>query len=329
MLPLIDLLAIADGMDVAGVQRHIERCVEYIVGAWPAKMPFYMDLFDIAPAVRGPRNIHPALLTLRAIRGKGFNPIPVVGLDRDAQYLRAIREVLDDGPDAICVRLQEEDYLDPGSTVTQLRDLFSNLGAAKLERHMVLDFRSIEHKRSESIRSRAVAMLEGLSRERYSRFVFLASSMISLSGVGANSIARVERREVQLWQQIRQAAAADIAYGDYGVVHPDYVDLDPRIIRPAAKIRYAAPRVWVVAKGRRWTLDTEQHRTLATRILREPEHRNTSMGWGERYLRDCAAGRQPTSNLERWVAVDTNVHFEFAVRQISRVLAGTTEASAR
>ena len=32
----------------------------------------------------------------------------------------------------------------------------------------------------------------------------------------------------------------DLDYADYGVVHPDYFDFDPRMIKPAAKIRYTA-----------------------------------------------------------------------------------------
>ena len=323
MLPLIDLLAVPEDASLVEVQSHIDKCLKYLTAAWPSGRPFYMDLFDVHPSVRGPRNTHPATIVLRTLREKGFQPIPVIGLDRDAAYLRAVRDVLGEDGEAICVRLQQEDFLNARQTAAAVQTLLQQLGAADLDQHVILDFRSIQNSTLSAVLTSAANIYRALAEHGYTRYVFLASSMSnSLSYIPANTVARISRQEISIWNQLRQVTGGDIVYGDYGVVHPDYVDLDPRLIKPAAKIRYAYARGWVVVKGTVWRNDTGQFQRLAAAITRQPEHRSTASGWGEQYLRDCVVGQAPSSTLERWVAVDTNTHLQLAVRQVTRILAG-------
>jgi hypothetical protein len=265
-------------------------------------------------------------MVLEALHEEGSTPIPVVGLDRDTAYLRAVRAILSETGSALCVRLQAEDFVDAEHTAEQVGDLRARLGAGDVPAHVILDFRSIENVADEVVRTQSRAVYQRLSREGISRFVLLASSMpSSLSGMPTNTVRRIDRREFPLWRAIYEDSGGAVAYGDYGIVHPEYVDLDPRVIRPAAKIRYTSSQTWVVAKGRQYVLEPTQYRYLAALILREPEHRRGANGWGENYLRDCASGDEPSSNLERWVAVDTNTHIEFAIRQTTRIVLDTSE----
>jgi len=329
LLPLIDVLAIPDGDNGDRVQRHIERHLQFFVDAWSRRWPFYLDLFDVGAGFRGPNNVHPVRIAFSFLRGNGYEPISVVGLDRDAAYLRAVREEIAEGAEVVCVRLLEEDCLQPDSTLANVRRLFQAMEAAGLDRHAILDFRGIENKRSEVIGEQVQRMCQVLSEEGFSRIVFLASSMpASMGGIARESMTHIERREYLIWRDLI-GRLGYLVFGDYGVVHPDYVDLDPRVIHPAAKIRYATTRHWLVAKGRQWIADTSQHRRLAVRVMDEPEYRVGVGGWGEKYLRRCAKGGARTGTLETWVSVDTNIHLEFVLRQVSRVLIGSTREVTR
>ena len=39
------------------------------------------------------------------------------------------------------------------------------------------------------------------------------------------------------------------AYGDYGIESPEFIELDMRVIKPAAKLIYATSNGWEVQKG--------------------------------------------------------------------------------
>jgi hypothetical protein len=204
ILPLVDFLAVPDGTDPSGVQEHIRKSGNHLIGAWPKSQPMYVDLFDIAPTIRGPRSVHPVTMVFEALMGGGFEAIPVIGLDRDSAYLRAIREMLPDGVGKICVRLLDEDFLRPEESVAELQTLLRTLDALGLERHAVLDFRAIENKPAEAIQTQALNVYSKLSAAGYARIVFLASSMPpSLATIRAGTISHIERREFAIWRQLR------------------------------------------------------------------------------------------------------------------------------
>jgi hypothetical protein len=110
------------------------------------------------------------------------------------------------------------------------------------------------------------------------------------------------------------------AFGDYAVAHPDPVELDMRLIKPFAKLRYTIEDKWHIAKGSSVRANGfEQYRDICALLLEQPYCDKPAFSEGDRYIADCAAGDVPTGNLSTWVWVSTNRHLSKVVDDLSKL----------
>ncbi len=321
VVPFFDVLALkADASNGSDVHEHIVKQTINIVSAWKLRGPCYVDLFDVTPAARGIDGAHPAAIVYEKLAANLVEVIPVVGIERDIAYKLAVRNAVIAGADALAVRLDAEDIQLPSMLVGRLTRLVSEIGATNLPLHIFLDFRSIEQVASDVIQMQVTKAIGELRKINSTRIVFAASAMVSNMGnYKKETLNILPRRDFLAWELISKVHPA-VDYADYGVVHPDYFDFDPRMIKPAAKIRYTSDKEWLVVKGVRWQSDTSQHHRLS-RMLRAKSQFRGGDSWGGEYIVSAANGRQKYGTLETWVTIDQNNHITHTVRQLSRIAA--------
>lgn len=324
IIPFFDVLAlkhdVSNGNDV---HEHLTKQALHIASAWKNRGLCYVDLFDVIPAARGINGAHPAKIVHDKITSERVQAIPVVGLGRDIAYKLAIRSIVTTSAEAIAVRLETEDLQLPSTLLTSITKLVSEIGAADLPLHIFMDFRSIESTPTDQIQSQVTRAIYALRRLNPARIVFSASAFVASMGkFKRNTLNRVKRIDFLTWNLISELHH-DIDYADYGVVHPDYFDLDPRLIKPSAKIRYTSDKEWLVVKGSCWRDDTSQHHTLSKVLQEKPDFRGSDC-WGSEYITSAAAGRPKYGSLETWVTIDQNTHITHTVRQLSRITTNTT-----
>jgi hypothetical protein len=319
--PLFDVLALPSGVTADDeVEKHLAKQIRMIELAWSGQGACYVDLYDINPAVRTPNGVHPLVYVNAALEKVRIGYIPVAGLARDVNYLVALRGVLGGTTAALALRLELEDLLLPAGLSVRMKSLMRDIGAQALPIHVLIDCRSLVNRDMQGVKSAIRAALPEIRLLHPIRLVLCASGMVSdMSDYKKNSINRVKRRDLDMWMNIAQSVAPDLEYGDYGVIHPDYVDLDPKVIKPAAKIRYTTHGEWIIVKGTRWMDDTSQHHHLSADIAKCPEFRGADC-WGGNYIETAAAGRLSYGSLETWVTVDQNAHITLTRKQVERVL---------
>jgi hypothetical protein len=321
IIPFFDVLALkSESLSGSDVQEHMIKQALTMASGWKQQGPCYVDLFDVAPSARGIDGVHPALLVHERLASEQVHVIPVVGLERDLPYKLAIRSVVSNGADALGIRLEAEDIQLPTGLAIRVRQLIQEIGARSIPVHLFLDFRSIANQPSDIIQvqfSKALAELRSLG---VARIVFAASAMVNnMGGFKKDSFNRVPRLDYLTWRALA-SIHSDVDFADYGVVHPDYIDLDPRFIKPAAKIRYATDREWLIVKGSRWVSDTSQHHGLSRVLCSNPEFRGADC-WGSDYISTAASGRKSYGALETWVTIDQNTHITHTVSQLTKVVA--------
>lgn len=321
IVPFFDILALkADAANGNDVHEHMVKQTINIVTAWKQRGPCYVDLFDVTPAARGINGAHPAAIVYEKLAADLVEVIPVVGLERDIAYKLAVRSAVLAGADALAVRLDAEDIQLPSMLLSRITRLVAEIGATNLPLHIFLDFRSIEHVASDVIQMQVTKTMGELRKLNPARIVFAASAMVSNMGSYKKETLNIlPRRDFLNWSLI-SIIHPDVDYADYGVVHPDYFDFDPRMIKPAAKIRYTSDKEWLIVKGVRWQSDTSQHHRLS-RMLRAKTQFRGDDSWGGEYIVSAANGRQKYGTLETWVTIDQNNHITHTVRQISRIVA--------
>ena len=321
IIPMFDVLALNRGVVAeADVEKHLEKQVRMINLAWLEQGPCYVDLFDVHPNARAMNGVHP-LEFVGALLGKSRIPfIPVAGLGRDVNYLVALRSLIANGSSAIAVRLEVEDLLLPVGLDSKIQKLLGQIGAEQLTLHILIDCRSLVGQDADKLKNVIMAALPALRLLKPSRLVLSSSSMVAdANGFKRNSVNRIRRDDLSLWLGVCHAGFTDVCFGDYGVIHPDYVDLDPRVIKPSAKIRYTTSSEWIFVKGFQWVKDTSQHHGLSVELSQCREFRGAD-SWGGDYIESAAAGRAKYGTLETWVTVDQNAHITLTSRQVERIL---------
>lgn len=314
--PFFDVLALDSQVThPSQVQAHLTKQCGMIATGWKEQGPCYVDLYDIRPDARAERGVHPLQYVMSSLLALNVNPIPVIGLGRDIAYQVAFRALMIEEPPAIAIRLEQEDLLLHEGLADRVLELVSAIDAQDKPLHVIADFRGMRGSGASS--GAADVLYEALAEIRSlnpSCIVFAGSGMVDSMGVyKRDSVNRLPRIDYQAWQALVLAGVRDVRYGDYGVVHPDYVDLDPRVIKPSAKIRYATAQEWLIVKGSSWRDDTSQHRRLAETLVALPGFRGGD-SWGGQYIVSAAGGRSTYGSLETWVTIDQNAHTTFTTR---------------
>lgn len=319
IIPFFDVLALKTGLqNGADVHIHLEKQANNIAGAWNGRGACYVDLLDITPSARGYDGEHPVAIIHDKIAYERVEAIPVVGIDRDIAYKLAIRRVMFAGAAAIAIRLADEDLQLPSTLVQKISALVAEVGGHGAELHLFMDFRSIINQPSDIVQLKVDRALVELRRLKPSRIVFAASAIVAdMSGFKRNTINKVARRDYLNWLLIAKRHP-DVDFADYGVIDPEYLDLDPRRIKPAAKIRYTSDDHWIVVKGVKWVRDTSQHRRLAEMLSEKPEFRGADC-WGTESIVSAVTGGHAYRRLEDWVTIDQNTHIVHTVRQLAKI----------
>ncbi len=327
IIPFFDVLALkAEAQNGSDVHEHMVKQSLNIISAWKQKGLCYVDLFDVTPTARGLNGSHPATIVHEEISSNLVHAIPVVGIERDIAYKLAIRSVIASGVEAIAIRLDTEDIQLPSLLAPRISQLVAELGATGIPLHIFMDFRSIELIATDTIQSQCSKALNELRKLNPARIVFAASAIVpNMAKFKRNTLNRVARRDFLTWNLMAQSHL-DLDYADYGVVHPDYFDFDPRMIKPAAKIRYTTDSEWLIVKGACWRDDTSQHHSLSKMLLAEGEFRDDGC-WGAKYIKSAALGRPKYGTLETWVTIDQNSHITHSVKQLANVSATVKDQS--
>jgi hypothetical protein len=317
--PFFDVLALKTGLqNGADIHAHLEKQANNIAGAWNGRGACYVDLLDVSPAARGCGGEHPVVIVHEKLAFERVETIPVVGIERDVAYKLAIRRVMSTGVTSIAVRLGDEDLQLPSTLARKVSSLVAEVGASAADLHIFMDLRSIANQSSDVIQIKIDRALVELRKLRFTRIVFAASAIVpNMGGFKKNSINKVSRRDYLNWLLIAKRHP-DVDFADYGVIDPEYLDFDPKLVKPAAKIRYTSDDHWIVVKGIKWVRDTSQHRRLAEILSKKLEFRGDDC-WGARSIVSAVTGGHAFRRLEDWVSIDQNTHVVHTVRQLAKI----------
>ncbi len=327
ILPLLDVLPAPfdwnNSRPAKRLEDHLDGVSAKILKCWGRDQRLLVDLFDIPLEERTSARTHPVLHLFTGLHRIGVAAIPVTGLDRDQPYEDAVKRAVGWANGAVGIRLLTEDIALPGKSSLPLANLLSNLNAVPDRSVLILDFRGLAKDQVPDSSQRALASLRtALRLAKWDATVVLASGMPdSLSHIKAGTQTQVRRAELDLWQNVIAASPTTPLFGDYGVVHPEFMEpRDPRAMRPSAKIRYTVARDWYIVKGTNFRSDPGQYRSLAARVEAHPAFCGQGYSWGDNYILRCQKKSGGAGNLETWVRADTSHHVEYVARQIASLL---------
>ncbi len=321
--PFIDVPRVSRNDDER-INVHLMKIVNNIKTSWGTQNSIFIDLADIDLTQRTDDGTHPVIYLFGLLRAALIKAIPCTGLDRDTDYNDAIAKVLKEDNEGVCVRVLHEDMDDIEDLSKGLNGLLKVLDITHKDVHLLLDFKDIRNIDIAKLARKAIRIIEQLHKIASWGTLTIAASGFpdSLSSVKADSTTEINRMEFLLWRSIitDKTLKRRPSFGDYGIVHPILLDLDPRTMRSSAKIRYTLNEKWLVIKGHSLKKEPKfkQYHDLSNRLIKKKEFIGSHFCWGDDYVTKCAIRTAGSGNLETWVKVDTNHHLTFVSEQIAK-----------
>lgn len=300
---------------------QIEKIADKLEDCWGTKRVIFLDLGKVPIREQKINDVHPVSYVLNACREKGIQIIPVAGIGRDNDYQVAVNEAVVQDRRGVCIRLIGGDFkILNGRLESKLDDLLATVGVTPTETDLLIDLGWIGSNGIEAKR-----ILRDLPRPQEWRSLILAATAFprDLSGIKANSIKNISRVEWIVWKELAENPKAIQRlpiFGDYGICHPELVEVDHKFMSVSASLRYTVESDWVIVRGRSVRKDKDgykQSHKLCRQLIQRPEYTGKGFSWGDWWIWSCAAEEVGPGSSTTWRKVGTSHHLTFVVEQIA------------
>jgi hypothetical protein len=299
------------------IDEHIDKVGEQIKDSWNKTNPFFLDLSDIELEERLEGNIHPLDALAEDIRKNNLQMIPVTAFDRDEAYQEQISTINKIDNMGFCLRISLDDIDNMEYQLDNLKR-FTNISIKSID--LILDLQYISYESIKYILRLLPATINSIPElNDFRTFTFLATCFPqNLQGIEPNSIVPIKRYEWLIWNSlIKNRLDRKPAFGDYVITHPEIIEIDPRVMRMSANIRYTAEEEWFIFKGAQLRREGYvQFHDLSNKIVNHYSYCGEDFSTGDLYIKKCAEKKESTGNATTWRRIGTNHHITFVTKQI-------------
>jgi len=303
------------------IDAHLKKVAEKLGRAWGSGRNLFLDFIWIAEAERMADGRHPVEYVFGSARAWGLALIPVVGLLRGEDYLFACAREIRQDQRGVCIWIQREDFVDFSDLNAELERVLTGVRLAPSEADLLLDLRALTPDARRIDARNALSLISKVPNlDRWRTFMLAATSFPeNLIGLPPSDCSFIPRLEWELWRDVLARRPHRMpTFGDYGISHPEPSEVDPRVMRPSASVRYTANGSWLVLKGRNLRdHGYEQFHDVCGDLIGRAEYSGRQFSWGDEYIDDCARRRVGTGNLTTWRKVGTSHHLAFVLRELA------------
>lgn len=294
---------------------------------WGA-LPCFVDVMKhIQYSNRVANGGHPENVVFTGLREKGCSAIPVIGLERDDTHLNEIGITLAKDRRGVCFRITAEQAA-RSSLKTDLDYLLSKLAIASNNCDFILDLGAPNFLPLDGFVNVISTLVGGLPYlNEWRTFTILGTSFPETMAVVKEGIEIIPRYEWQLYKKLvvifKRAGLRIPTFGDYAIAHPNVPEMDMRIIKPAATIRYAIEDNWCIVKGRSFRDNQKQYHELCKRLVASQNFCGADFSYGDEYIQKCSKKEAGCGILSTWRQVGTNHHIVKVTQDIASFFASS------
>ena len=326
--PLIDIPEVGfdfeAGEDAKTIDQHLEKFATRLAAKWGQRWAF-VDLALLDANERMADGRHPVKFIFDDVRRKRALAIPVTGLIRDTAYQAAVFETISEDKSGVCIRLLVEDVVgaDFGARLNALLDQFkiSPNGC-----HLIVDLQAPSFEPLDGFTRMVLSVLRKIPYLRdWSTFTVCSTSFPQSMGQIKTGVQIVKRFEWLFYKRLLTLLGKDErkpAFGDYAIAHPDHARKDPRLLKPAASLRYTIEDGWYIVKGSNVRDNGyAQYIKFCADLLGSGLFLQSGFSDAGDYIRSCALRKVRPGNLTKWRRVGTNHHIEKVVADLASLSA--------
>jgi hypothetical protein len=189
---------------------------------------------------------------------------------------------------------------------------------------LILDLRAVSPNEENTLRAAIPVLVRSiLDLGEWRSFTLAATAFPeTLIELPPSSVSLIARLEWIVWRNLiaRRRIPRLPSFGDYAVASPQPSEVDPRIMRPSASIRYTTDDAWLIPKARNLRdFGFAQFHDVCRDLIARAEYSGPGFSWGDWYIDECANHRVGTGNLTTWRKAGTSHHLACVTRQIARL----------
>jgi hypothetical protein len=306
---------------VKSLDDHLTPFATRIRKNWQMR-PCFVDLNLIDPSELMADGRHPVSFVFAELRSQKCMAIPVIGINRNRQYQQAVRQVVSQDNRGLCLRVSIEEAAKTNVNAS-IDTLLLKIGLDVTDCDLVIDLGAPNFEPVDGL----TTLVGGIVQDfpyllNWRTFTIVGTSFpASMAEIkyGSGIVPRLEwLLYKQLFARLKKARVRLPSFGDYGINHTDVLQVDMRIVKPSATVRYTIDDAWLIVKGQN-VRDNGfgQYRDLCKAVIKSGYFLGPSFSAGDEYIANCAAGSSKTGNLTTWRMVGTNHHLEKVVWDIS------------
>ena len=301
------------------IDEHLAPFADRVYKKWGTSTCFVdANLIGAKQMADGTHPVHFIFEQLRTMR---CSVIPVTGLSKNKEFQQAIKAASAKDRNGVCLRITVEQAA-TSTLNTEIYSLLSTLKIQSTDCDLLLDLGSPNFVPLDGFSMAIEAIVKKLPYvNNWRTFTLIGTSFPETMGGIREGVEIVPRYEWQLYKmlaaKLQKAKLRMPAFGDYAISHPKILELDMRIVKPSATIRYTIDNNWYIAKGKNVRdYGREQYRELSKKIVNSSYYCGEAFSWGDNFIRQCAHGGN-TSSLTMWRQVGTNHHIEKVTQDIA------------
>ena len=290
-----------------------------------------VDLHSIAPDNKTEDGSLALEALCASLRGQRILFTPVFGFDHEQELWDRIAKIALQQGRGLTFRLKIDDLEAAEDTIAEIIERLRYAEIPATSTKVLIDLESLANLDVASlVRLRGLVqdfIDSALTAADFGLISVVGSSMPKdVGGVTKEGVKAFYRQEMPLWLNLTTGSAPErIAFGDYGIVHPNFSD---KIIatNANAKIRYTRGMNHHIFRGYslKEGMKYKQYHDLARRVVDSSVYLNRDHSFGDDYAWRCAHKEASSGNLGTWVEVDMNHHLVYVAAQIPQILARLT-----
>jgi len=299
-----------------GLEDHLSDIADKLAESWRNVGPFFLDTVRIDPGLRTAAGGHPLTFLIDRLDASGVQVIPVTGPDRDRAHVAACATVNARDHRGVCIRIPRDEMAEANIS-KKISNLLQQLDVPSTEAHAIIDMETIDQN-SINLSAMSVEMfINNCPFPNESRtLTILSGAFPENMSAFAHGVNHHPRSDWRLWKELMHRQPRRLpAYGDYQIDHPYLTDeVDPRLMRMSASIRYTVADEWLVPKGY-WVHDPrrggfQQYHDLAAQLVTRPEFAGPGFSAGDTFIDEVAKRARGPGNPKDWRQHPCNHHLE-------------------
>lgn len=294
------------------IDDHVGDFPKRVHDKW-GKASCFIDMKNVSCSKNMANGKNPIVFILDKLLEMGCSFIPVAGLNRDKLCQDEIKKILHkDKSLNLCLRIRI-DELASNDFRKKINLLLSELDIEPGKTHLIIDLGAPNFTPLEGfVKAIQKAIVSNFVLNKWLTFSIIGTSFPKIIGKGVSILPRYE------WQLYKKLIEVFIkenlrlpAFGDYAIAYPELTpDIDWRIIKPAANIRYTIDDSWYIDKGKslRDGPITQCHE-MSLKLVKSSYFLSKNFSFGDLFIYNCATDKTvKTRSLTLWRQVGTNHH---------------------